>query len=73
MLSEQGALLLAGTGELTPAMGYTMTEQDGAIVRGNTIDYYIEKQLVKADSLSDQADNRVEVVIPASTARGDEE
>ena len=48
-------------------------EQDGAIVRGNTIDYYIEKQLVKADSLSDQADNRVEVVIPASTARGDEE
>ena len=41
-------------------------EQDGAIVRGNTIDYFIEEQLVKADSISDQADNRVEVVIPAS-------
>ena len=44
-------------------------EQDGAIVRGNTIDYFIEEQLVKADSISDQADNRVEVVIPASATR----
>ena len=48
-------------------------EQDGAIVRGNTIDYFIEEQLVKADSISDQADNRVEVVIPASATREEDE
>ncbi|MEM1112034.1 MAG: lipopolysaccharide transport periplasmic protein LptA [Pseudomonadota bacterium] len=42
-------------------------EQDGATVSGNTIDYFIEQQLVKADSLSDQAGDRVEVLIPAGS------
>ncbi len=42
-------------------------EQDGSTVRGNTIDYYIEQQLVKADSDASQEDSRVEVVIPATT------
>ena len=40
-------------------------EQEGSIVTGDTIDYFITEQLVRADS--DQADtgSRVEVVIPA--------
>ncbi len=40
-------------------------EQAGSVVTGDTIDYFITEQLVRADS--DQADtgSRVEVVIPA--------
>jgi lipopolysaccharide export system protein LptA len=46
-----------------------LIEQDGSTVRGNSIDYYIEEQLVKAESLADQADSRVEVIIPAAATR----
>lgn len=38
--------------------------QDGATVTGNSIDYLIAEQLVKADSDQDQQGKRVEVVIP---------
>jgi len=40
-------------------------EQDGSIVTGDTIDYFIAEQLVKADSNQSDAGSRVEVVIPA--------
>ncbi len=40
-------------------------EQDGAKVAGETIDYYIDEQLVKAGSNRKNADSRVEVIIPA--------
>ena len=40
-------------------------EQDGAIVTGETIEYFISEQLVRADSDQSSADSRVEVVIPA--------
>jgi lipopolysaccharide export system protein LptA len=40
-------------------------EQDGSIVTGETIEYFISEQLVRADSDQSSADSRVEVVIPA--------
>lgn len=54
-------------------------EQDGSIVTGETIEYFISEQLVRADSDQSSADSRVEVVIPAQaiqnkdTPRGDPE
>ena len=41
-------------------------EQDGAIVTGDSIDYFIAQQLVKADSDAARDGNRVQVVIPPS-------
>ena len=41
-------------------------EQDGAIVTGDSIDYFIAQQLVKADSDAAREGNRVQVVIPPS-------
>ena len=41
-------------------------EQDGAIVTGDSIDYYIAEELVKADSGGAREGNRVQVVIPPS-------
>lgn len=40
-------------------------EQDGSKVAGETIDYYIDEQLVKAGSNRKNNDSRVEVIIPA--------
>jgi lipopolysaccharide export system protein LptA len=42
-------------------------QQDGSTVTGDTIEYFISEQLVRADSNQDAADSRVEVVIPAQT------
>ena len=41
-------------------------EQDGAMVTGDSIDYFIAEQLVKADSDQTRDGNRVQVVIPPS-------
>lgn len=46
--------------------------QDGASVTGDSIDYFISEQLVKADSDGDSAGNRVQVVIPPQVIREDE-
>ncbi len=40
-------------------------EQEGSIVTGDSIDYYITEQLVRADSDKSREDSRVQVVIPA--------
>lgn len=42
-------------------------DQDGSIVTGDSIDYFIAEQLIKADSDETQEGNRVQVVIPPST------
>jgi lipopolysaccharide export system protein LptA len=42
-------------------------EQDGSVVAGDSIDYFIAEQLVKADSDQTQDGNRVQVTIPPST------
>jgi lipopolysaccharide export system protein LptA len=42
-------------------------EQDGSRVTGETIDYYIAEQLVKAGSSRANDDSRVQVVIPAQS------
>ena len=47
-------------------------EQDGAIVTGDSIDYFIEQELVKADSDQARDGNRVQVVIPPSTPEENE-
>ncbi len=44
-------------------------EQDGSIVTGDSIDYYINEQMVRADSDSDSGDSRVQVVIPAQAVQ----
>ena len=41
-------------------------EQDGAVVAGDSIDYFIAEQLVKADSDQTLEGNRVQVIIPPS-------
>ena len=41
-------------------------EQDGALVTGDSIEYYIAEQLVKANSDQTTDGNRVKVVIPPS-------
>ncbi|MDH4039221.1 MAG: lipopolysaccharide transport periplasmic protein LptA [Gammaproteobacteria bacterium] len=43
--------------------------QDGASVAGDTIDYYITDQLVKADSEQSPDGKRVQVVIPPTVLR----
>ena len=45
-------------------------EQDGAVVSGDSIDYFIAEELVKADSDQAVEGNRVNVVIPP-TAKSD--
>jgi lipopolysaccharide export system protein LptA len=45
-------------------------EQDGAVVSGDSIDYFIAEQLVKADSDLAVEGNRVNVVIPPSGQSG---
>ena len=47
-------------------------EQDGSRVTGETIDYYIDQQLVKAGSDRTEEDSRVEVIIPAQSLRKSE-
>ena len=47
-------------------------DQDGASVTGDSIDYFIAEQLVKADSDKATEGNRVQVVIPATTIREEE-
>jgi lipopolysaccharide export system protein LptA len=47
-------------------------EQDGSRVTGETIDYYIDKQLVKAGSNRTEEDSRVEVIIPAQSLQKSE-
>ena len=48
-------------------------EQGGSTVKGQTIDYFIEQQLVKAVSDQSQKNSRVEVVIPATRLEKKEE
>jgi lipopolysaccharide export system protein LptA len=45
--------------------GKAYIEQDGSTVTGETIEYFISKQRVKADSDQTREGSRVEVVIPA--------
>lgn len=46
-------------------------EQDGAVVNGDTIDYFIDEQLIQAQSDQSHAGEQVIVVIPASTQPGE--
>ena len=48
-------------------------EQDGSTVTGETIDYYIAEQRVKADSDHAEEGSRVEVVIPATQLQREED
>ncbi|MFK8047748.1 MAG: lipopolysaccharide transport periplasmic protein LptA [Halioglobus sp.] len=48
-------------------------EQDGSKVAGETIDYYIDEQLVKAGSNRKNVDSRVEVIIPAENVQTSED
>ncbi|WOJ98340.1 lipopolysaccharide transport periplasmic protein LptA [Congregibacter brevis] len=41
-------------------------EQDGAVVSGESIDYFMAEQRVRADADSDDANGRVQVIIPAA-------
>jgi len=47
-------------------------QQGGSTVTGNTIDYYIAEQLVKADSDRAVENSRVQVVLPPSTLKKSE-
>ena len=47
-------------------------EQEGSIVTGDSIDYYMAEQRVRSDSGRREDGGRVEVVIPAQALEGDE-
>jgi lipopolysaccharide export system protein LptA len=49
-----------------------ITRDDGSSVTGNTIDYFIAEQLVKADSEQTPDGKRVQVVIPSQVVREEE-
>lgn len=44
-------------------------EQDGAVVAGDSIDYFITEQVITAESDQSQKDNKVVVVIPPSVQK----
>ena len=48
-------------------------EQDGSVVDGDAINYFIEKQLITAESDQSNEDARVEVIIPPSVQKGSDE
>jgi lipopolysaccharide export system protein LptA len=48
-------------------------EQDGAVVSGDSIDYFIAKELITAQSDKTQPDNKVVVVIPPNVQQQPEE
>lgn len=48
-------------------------EQDGSVVTGDSIDYFIEKQLVKAKSDKTREGDRVVVVIPPSELKSEDD
>ena len=47
-------------------------EQEGAVVDGDSIDYFIAKQLITAESDESREDNKVVVVIPPNVHQGGE-
>lgn len=47
-------------------------EQDGSIVTGDSIDYYITEELVRAGSDKNREDSRVQVVIPPQATQKEE-
>jgi len=47
-------------------------EQEGSVVNGDSINYYISEQLLRADSDKSRAGSRVQVVIPAQAIEGRE-
>jgi lipopolysaccharide export system protein LptA len=48
-------------------------EQDGRVVNGDSIDYFIEKELTKATSDPKRKDDRVVVVIPPSELKKEDD
>ncbi|MEM8562688.1 MAG: lipopolysaccharide transport periplasmic protein LptA [Pseudomonadota bacterium] len=50
-----------------------ITRDDGSSVTGDSIDYYITEELVKADSERSPDGRRVEVVIPPNVVRDEDE
>ena len=47
-------------------------EQDGAVVNGDTIDYFIAKELIQAESDQNNAGDKVVVVIPPNVQKKEE-
>lgn len=50
-----------------------ITRDDGSSVTGDSIDYYITEELVKADSEQSPDGQRVQVVIPSNVVRDEED
>lgn len=48
-------------------------EQEGSVVEGDSIDYFIERQVITAESDQTREDNKVVVVIPPSMQKQSEE
>jgi lipopolysaccharide export system protein LptA len=46
-------------------------EQDGAVVSGESIDYFMAEQRVRADAASQNANGRVQVIIPAAVIQAE--
>ncbi|MCB1843572.1 MAG: lipopolysaccharide transport periplasmic protein LptA [Halioglobus sp.] len=50
-----------------------LERDDGSLVTGDSIDYFIARQLVTAESDSSETGNKVFVVIPPNLTRGDDD
>jgi len=47
-------------------------EQDGAVVSGESIDYFMAEQRVRADADAENANGRVQVIIPAAVIEAEQ-
>lgn len=71
--ARAGRIIYEKTQERVLLRENAMIEQDGAVVSGESIDYFMTEQRVRADAGSDDASDRVQVIIPAEVISANQE
>ena len=71
--ARAGRIIYEKTQERVLLREDAMIEQDGAVVSGESIDYFMTEQRVRADAGSDDASDRVQVIIPAEVISANQE
>ncbi len=71
--ARAGRIIYEKTQERVLLREDAMIEQDGAVVSGESIDYFMTEQRVRADAGSDDASDRVQVIIPAGVISANQE
>ena len=71
--ARAGRIIYEKTQERVLLREDAMIEQDGAVVSGESIDYFMTEQRMRADAGSDDASDRVQVIIPAEVISANQE